>query len=118
SVLVVNGTGHARTDLVRVFVPASRLADGDSFTLQAPDGQSEPFVLEEQVHTRFRAAGAWLSFVARNVSACGWTRYDLVHGASGAAATTVADNNILEDERLRALVDIERGTIASLLDLT
>jgi hypothetical protein len=45
-------------------------------------------------------------------------RYDLVQGESGAAAITVADNNILEDERLRTVVDIERGTITSLIDLT
>jgi hypothetical protein len=118
AILVVNGKGHARTDLIRVFVPGSRLAGGTAFTLRAPDGQSEPYAIDEQVHARFRAAGVWLSFVARNIPACGWARYDLVEGGDGGAVTSVGNDNPLEDERLRVLVDIEHGTVASLRDLT
>jgi hypothetical protein len=116
SVVVVNGVARARTDLVRMFVPLERLARESTFSVVDADGKAEPFVLERQPHARFRAAGQWLSFVARDVPACGWKRYELVAG-DGPAATSAGGGNVLEDGRLRAEVEVEQGTIASLRDL-
>jgi hypothetical protein len=117
SVLVVNGAGQARTDLVRVFVPASRLVHSGPFALRSANGRDEPFVLEPQVHAHFRADGTWLSFVARDVPACGWARYDLVAGNDTPDAVSVGGSDVLDDGRLRVRLDVERGTVASLVDL-
>lgn len=117
SVLVVNGTGHARTDLVRVFVPDGRLAGDGPFALRSPEGLPVPFQLEAQEHDRFRAAGAWLSFVAHDVPACGWARYDFVDDGDAPAAAIDGGSDILDDGRLRVAVDLDRGTVTSVVDL-
>jgi len=115
SVLVVNGAGHARTDLVRVFVPATRLRGEWSVDLTGADGGRVPFVLEPQPHARFRPDGRWLSFLARDVPACGWARYDLVRGNRPNQDAHGGDS-VLDDGFLRCEVDVEQGVVASLLD--
>lgn len=113
SVLVVNPSGYARTDLVRVFLPASRVAE--PCAVRAPDGREEPCVLEPQPHARFRAAGSWLSFVARAVPACGWARYDL-HPASLRVEKEQANELVLDDGVLHVELALQDGTVASLVD--
>lgn len=116
SVLVVNGAGHPRTDLVRVFVPASRVAGEWSLALTGPDGERVPFVVEPQPHARFRPDGRWLSFLARDVPACGWARYDLVAG-EGPEEVRRGGEAVLEDDVLRCELDVEQGVVASLVEL-
>ncbi len=116
SVLVVNGAGHPRTDFVRVFVPASRVGGEWSLALAGPEGTPVPFVLELQPHARFRPEGRWLSFLARDVPACGWARYDLVRG-EGPGEAERGGEAVLEDGLLRSEVDVEQGVVTSLLDL-
>jgi hypothetical protein len=116
SVLVVNGAGRPRTDLVRVLIPTTRVAGEWSLDLVDPDGARIPFVFEPQPHARFRPQGRWLSFVARDVPACGWARYDLV-GGDGPEGGRQEGEAVLEDGVLRTEVDIEQGIVASLVDL-
>jgi Glycosyl hydrolases family 38 N-terminal domain len=116
SILVVNGTGRPRTDLVRVFVPASRVAGEWSLDLVGSDGARVPFVLEPQPHARFRPEGRWLSFLARDVPACGWARWDLVHG-DGPAEEQDGSDAVMEDGVLRCEVEVEQGVVASLVEL-
>lgn len=113
SVLVVNPSGHARTDLVRVFVPASRVTE--PYAVRAPDGREEPCAVEPQPHARFRAAGSWLSFIARAVPACGWARYDLLPDPSRGTDER-GDDLVLDDGVLRVELALEDGTVASLVD--
>ena len=116
SVLVVNGAGHTRTDLVRVFVPAARVRGDRSLELVGPDGDRVPFVAEPQAHPRFRPEGHWLSFVARDVPACGWVRYDLIPGA-GPDPAQRGDDVVLDDGVLRCAIEVEQGVIAKLVDV-
>jgi hypothetical protein len=116
SVLVVNGAGRPRTDLVRVLVPASRVAGEWSLDLVDPDGARVSFVFESQPHARFRPQGRWLSFVARDVPACGWARYDLINGDVREDDPQQSEA-VLENGVLRTEVDIEQGVVASLVDL-
>jgi Glycosyl hydrolases family 38 N-terminal domain len=114
SILVVNGAGRQRTDLARVFVPAARVGNDWSLSLSGPDGERVPYVFERQAHERFRPSGGWLSFLARDVPACGWARYDLVRGA-GAATSEGDDTTVLDNGLLRCEVDVEQGVVASLV---
>jgi Glycosyl hydrolases family 38 N-terminal domain len=116
SVLVVNGGGRARTDLVRVFVPAGRAPIDVSFEVVTLEGERIPFLLEPQAHARFRPGGRWLSFVARDVPACGWARYDLVRG-TGPSAAREPSSAVLDDGVLRAELDVDQGAVASLVDV-
>jgi hypothetical protein len=116
SVLVVNGAARPRTDLVRVFVPASRVGGEWSLALVGPEGTPVPFVLEPQLHARFRPDGRWLSFLADDVPACGWARFDLIRGERPAEAERGA-GTVLEDGLLRSEIDVELGVIVSLVDL-
>jgi hypothetical protein len=116
SVLVVNGAGHPRADLVRVFVPASRVGNQWSLALVDPDGERVPFVVEPQPHARFRPDGRWLSFLARDVPSCGWARYDLVPG-EGPEEVRRGGEAVLENDVLRCELDVEQGVVASLVEL-
>jgi hypothetical protein len=113
AILIVNGAGRRRTDLVRVFVPADRVGDEWALDLVGPDSSGLPFVFEPQPHERFRPRGGWLSFLARDVPACGWARYDLVRGA-GAVDSGGGDASVLEDAWLRCEIDVDQGVVASL----
>jgi hypothetical protein len=114
SVLVVNGGGRVRSDLVRVFVPAGRVALDSSFDVVTPEGERVPAVVEPQEHERFRPGGRWLSFVARDVPAAGWARYDLIHG-NGPSEGRAASGAVLDDGVLRAELDVDQGVVASLV---
>jgi hypothetical protein len=115
SILVVNGAGRARTDLARAFVPATRVAGEWSLDLAGPDGERVPFVLEPQADVRHRPDGRWLSFLARDVPACGWARYDLVRG-DGPEGAERGGEPVIDDGLLRCEVDVEQGVVASLVD--
>jgi hypothetical protein len=116
SVLVVNGAGRPRTDVVRVFVPATRVGGEWSLDLAGPDGERVPFVLEPQPDARHRPEGQWLSFLARDVPACGWARYDFARG-EGPDEDERGSEPVLDDGVLRCEVDVEQGVVSSLLDL-
>ena len=118
AVVVLNTRGSARTELVRAFVPFSRVpADVDLTVVDAETGEREPHVVEAQQHERFRPAGHFLSFVARDVPACGFRRYTLVAANAGDATLGDGDPLALETDQLRLELDPAEGFVASLVDL-
>jgi glycosyl hydrolase family 38 len=130
TVVVVNPSGLARTDLTEVFVPEERLRlDGGCHVVDEATGLPLPAeVRGEECHddreadpdddcARYRPRGRWLRFVARDVPACGYRRYRLRAGAvpwSGADAEP--PDSTLENEHYRVEVDIASGTATSLID--
>jgi Glycosyl hydrolases family 38 N-terminal domain/Glycosyl hydrolases family 38 C-terminal domain len=117
-VVVLNARGSVRTDLVRAFVPFSRVPDGVGLAVvDAETGEREPHVAEPQQHERFRPAGRFLSFVARDVPACGFRRYTLVASDPAEAGFGDGDPLVLETEQLRLELDAAEGFVASLVDL-
>ena len=118
AVVVLNARGSARTELVRAFVPFSRAAaDIDLAVVDAETGEREPHVVEPQQHERFRPAGRFLSFVAREVPACGFRRYTLVAAAARDATAGDGDPYALETDQLRLELDPAEGFVSSLVDL-
>jgi hypothetical protein len=76
SILVVNPSGFARTDLVTVLLPETR-------ALAVVDAESQsrvPYAFGRPETARNRPRGVPLSFIARDVPALGYRRYDLVEG--------------------------------------
>ena len=131
TVVVVNPSGLARTDLAEVFVPEERLrldkgchvvdeATDLSFPAEVrgeecqEDRESDP----DDDCARYRPRGRWLRFVALDVPACGFRRYRLQAGAvAGSEAEPEPPDSTLENERYRVEVDIASGTARSLIDL-
>jgi Glycosyl hydrolases family 38 N-terminal domain len=111
SILVVNPSGFPRTDLVTVLLPEDRhlaVVDAESQT-RAPHAFGPPET------ARNRPRGVPLSFVARDVPALGYRRFDLVRDPGAADVAEAAfqfdvDEGVvtsLRDEHGRELVDQE-----------
>ncbi len=119
SVTVFNPSRWERTDLVSVFVPESRTA------LQRPlavvDGATRervPCVVEDQENAQFRVRGSRLTFIARDVPAFGYTRYDLVEGDEEHEDQESGNEPCIENEYYLVRFDLARGRVTELLDKT
>jgi hypothetical protein len=119
SVTVFNASRWERTDVVNIFVPESRTE------LQRPlavvDGAARervPCVVEDQENARFRVRGSRLTFIARDVPACGYRRYELIEGEDEHEDQESGNEPCIENEYYRVRFDLARGRVAELLDKT
>jgi Glycosyl hydrolases family 38 N-terminal domain/Glycosyl hydrolases family 38 C-terminal domain len=122
AVAVLNPSGFARTDLVRVFVPAERADLARPFRLvDAATGEPAPCAVEAQARPQHRPRGAYLGFVARGVPALGYRRYALVEDPGGAAPEVArverSGDAVLQNEHYRVELDVAGARIASLRDV-
>ncbi len=114
SVLVLNAGGFERTDVVSVFLPASRVEPGRTFTVvDAGTDQRVAYALAPPETARNRPPGRGLSFVAERVPAVGYRRYDLV---AEPAAEIDGKAGELETDQYRVELDVEGGYAVHLLD--
>jgi hypothetical protein len=119
SVTVFNASRWERTDPVSVFVPESRT--GLQRPLAVVDGATRepvPCVVEGQENARFRVRGRRLSFIAEDVPACGYRRYDLVEGDEEYECPEADNEPCIENEYYRVRFDLARGRVTELLDKT
>ena len=115
SILVLNPSGRARTDLVELFVPAGRVdSAGRLAVVDVERGERVPHALGAPEPSRNRPQGRLLSFVARDVPALGYRRFELV--ADGAAQPAVEPGPV-ENEHYRVELDAEGGYALRLVDL-
>ena len=116
---VFNPSRWERTDPVSVFVPESRT--GLQRPLAVVDGATRervPCVVEGQENARFRVHGRRFSFIAEDVPACGYRRYDLVEGDEEYESPEADDEPCIENEYYRVCFDLARGRVTELLDKT
>jgi hypothetical protein len=117
SVYAINPSGDDRTDVVAAFVP-DEIAEREA-GLVVRDSRSGEAIPHEERRERSlsRRPGRHLSFLARDVPACGLVRFDL-HPAGAAAAPRppASPAATLENEHFRVEVDLARACIRSLLD--
>ncbi|MDQ3657371.1 MAG: alpha-mannosidase [Chloroflexota bacterium] len=119
SIAVVNPNSWARTDLVRLFIPDYAWPTAGAALVEVDTGRSIAFTVEPQIHERHRPMGVWLHFLAESVPAFGYTRYILASGTTSIASEPVAERQPhLENDHLAVDIDLEHGTIRSLLDRT
>src|SRR6185437_826881 len=111
SLLVVNTASHARTDVVRVFVPSHLAAAAvrDELT-----GAELPVAIEPGPAGRNRPQGRTLSFLAHDVPALGFRRYTLQPGEPAPAAG--GTDTVLENEHYRLELDLGGRCVARLVD--
>ena len=114
SVLVLNASGVARTDVVSVFLPVSRVEAGRAFiVVDAETREPVAHAFEPAETARNRPRGQTLTFVAERVPAVGYRRYDLV-GENGITPNWPMGE--LETEQYRVELDAESGYASRVLD--
>ncbi len=117
--LVVNPSSWPRTDLVRLFVPESRLPPGERFAVRdLADGQPLPCLVEPREHPRYRTRGRWLTFLARRVPPVGYARYALVAvGDAGTGVEPVAVDEPLRSDTFDVRFDAVVAVVTGITDL-
>lgn len=123
-IAVINPSSWPRTDLVRVFVPESRLFGTAEFRiLEEATGGPVSYVREGQLNPSNRPSGCWVTFLARDVPPMGYARYVLeqapttpdtrsrepVHVDSTAAT--------IQSDAFRVTANLSEAHIAELVDL-
>ena len=122
-IAVINPSSWPRTDLVRVFIPESRLLGGESFAIiEELSGARVPYVREGQLNPSNRPRGCWVTFLARDVPAMGYARYVVESGAT-AASSSRRNRSSRDDGRQRSRSDafrlsanLSEAHIAELID--
>lgn len=120
SLAVHNTTGHPRTDLVQVFVPESIVnVTGSLVAVDSRTGERVPTLATAKDGWLRRASprGCLVEFVATDVPAMGWTRYDLVHVDEPSETVERADALVLRNEFFEVTYDDRQAMIASIVDL-
>jgi Glycosyl hydrolases family 38 N-terminal domain/Glycosyl hydrolases family 38 C-terminal domain len=118
SVTVFNPSSWERTDIVRVFIPLSRVNTRRPFAVMDFDTEQRvPHAEEEQQHAEFRPRGSYVSFVARNVPPFGYARYELIEESREVpSGPDTRSDPIIENDHYRLQVDPLEGLVARLLD--
>jgi Glycosyl hydrolases family 38 N-terminal domain len=120
SVVVLNTTGTARTDVVKFFLPFSVVpASVDAVAEDERTGKALPTTVTQQQHADHRPAGRWLSFLAQDVPALGWARFNLVKGrpAEQEVTRTASSDLGISNGYYRVAISAERGCVSSVFDL-
>ncbi len=122
---VINPSSWSRTDLVRMFIPESRLRGSDSFSIvHEASGNAVPYVREGQINPSNRPRGCWVTFLARDVPAMGYARYILqtIGDAHADQATegdqTSSTSATIQSDAFRLSANLSEAHIAELIDLS
>jgi hypothetical protein len=121
SIAVFNPSRWERTDVVRVFVPSSRVSTRRPFAVVDPDTQQwVAHTVEEQDHAQFRPRGTCVSFIARNVPPYGYARYELVDESREASSDSDTRRDpfdpVIENDHYRLQFDPLEGLVSGFLD--
>ena len=115
AVLVVNTASVARSDVVRLFAPTSRLSPGGGLALRdVADGALLPTAVEPGPPGRNRPQGCLVSFLAHDVPPLGYRRYDLVTASS--LGSQPEGEPSLENEHYSVEYDLAAGCVRRLFD--
>lgn len=122
-IAVINPSSWTRTDLVRVFIPESRLLGRQSFAIvHEASGTEISFVREAQLNPSNRPRGHWATFLARDIPAVGYARYILQTRSETTASQDVAraqtdsPSAMIESDAFRLTVNLGEAHIAELID--
>jgi Glycosyl hydrolases family 38 N-terminal domain/Glycosyl hydrolases family 38 C-terminal domain len=116
AIVVVNPSSRTRTDLVTVFVPASKV-DGPIDVVDASAERVIPATFEAQEHPRHRARGRHVSFVAHDVPALGFAVYELRRASRAAPERASGETDRIANEHYEVSFDADEGCVAGIRDL-
>ncbi|MBJ7603203.1 MAG: hypothetical protein JF888_08465 [Candidatus Dormibacteraeota bacterium] len=117
SVAVFNPSPWARTDVVEVFLPESRIRPvGALEVIDEATGLTVAHNVRPQEHERHRPRGARLTFVASAVPALGYRRYLYRTARGDTEALAPPPQLFLENEYYLVQVDSASGCVTRLFD--
>ncbi len=117
-VVVLNASGWARTDVVRVFLPYSTVPAATGVALEDErDGRPVPVMVVPQEHVDHRPAGRFLVFVAHEVPALGYARFSVVPGRGVQVDTDRGQGLTVESDRYRVSYSTENASVSSVTEL-
>lgn len=117
SMLVFNAASGTRTDLARIFLPASRVPlDVGLRLVDGRDGAPVPHREQPQEDAARRPAGRYLEFVARDVPGVGFARVDVLAGDGPEPEIDLVDPTVVENERYRLTYSIDDACVSSIFD--
>ncbi len=117
SVYVYNTTGRPRTDVVKAFLPESVLPGSGSFG--AVDSRKKEQVatrVTSQEGRRASPRGHLVEFVASDVPAMGWVRFDLVSGIAPVVGEAREAALTLRNEFYEVTYDPAQAMVPSIID--
>ena len=77
-----------------------------------------PCVVEDQENAQFRVRGSRLTFIAEDIPACGYRRYDIVESEDEHEGPESGDEPCIENEYYVVRFDLARGMVTEVLDKT
>lgn len=117
AVVVFNPSGWARTDMVKVFVPHSTVPPGIDVTVQDDrDGAKVATRTVAQEHVAHRPAGRFLVFLARDVPALGYARFNIVEGVPVEVDRSTNGDGSIQNEHHRVSFSAPRAAITSIVE--
>ncbi|MBO0745965.1 MAG: hypothetical protein J2P43_13165, partial [Candidatus Dormibacteraeota bacterium] len=117
SVLVFNAASRVRTDVARIFLPASRVPLAARLNLvDARTGALVPHREEPPENSVHRPLGRYLEFVAREVPGVGFARVDVVPGDGPRPEVALDEATVIESDRYRLTYDLSAACVSSIFD--
>jgi hypothetical protein len=120
SIVVLNAAGSGRTDIVKVFVPFSAVPARAEVVVE-DERASKPIatLVTPQEHADHRPAGRFLTFLAEDVPALGYVRFNVVEGraAEQEVTRTAATSTEIVNDYYRVAVSSDQGCLGSVVDL-
>jgi Glycosyl hydrolases family 38 N-terminal domain/Glycosyl hydrolases family 38 C-terminal domain len=118
SILVLNPSGWARSEIVRLFVPFSIVPEGlDVVVADERDGRRLPTEAVPQEHFEHRPAGRFLVFRSDDIPACGYARFAVTPGKPVDVDEDPAEAACLENDHYRVVYDLRHAWISSVMAL-
>jgi hypothetical protein len=116
-IVVFNPSGWARTDLVKVFLPFSTVPSSYDVAVQDDrDGTKVANTSAPQVHAEHRPAGRFLQFLAKDVPALGYARFNVVEGAPVPVDISRPGQGVVENDYYRVSFSPLDASISSILE--
>ena len=101
-IVVFNPSGWARTDVVKVFVPFSTVPTTYEVAVQDDrDGTKVATTTAPQENAEHRPAGRFLQFLAKDVPALGYARFNIVEGVPVPVDVSQPGQPVIENEYYR-----------------
>lgn len=117
TIVVLNTSGWARTDVVKVFVPSSTVPSTlEVCVVDDRDGAKVATATVAQEHVNHRPLGRFLVFLARDVPPLGYARFNVVEGTP-VTTEPAPTGDVVENEFYRVTLSPDQACIASIVDI-
>ena len=116
-ILVYNAGGWARTDVVKVFLPYSLVPAGTDVAVEDDrDGNKMATVVRAQEHVEHRPLGRFLQFLARDIPALGYVRFNVVEGSAATPESLSPEKAAVSNEYYDVGYSLPEAWVTSIVE--